>query len=351
MALFNRKRREPESQSESHEAAASEAETPEVEQPAEQAVAAPSPEPAAPSMPFTTTTVGRSDPANLSFAMPSAPVPEAPKAPVGPQHADVAAALQRWAEGNSPQALADVLRQGARGQLLLDISASELKIEDGKVQRDSTIAVASRRSDDGRNFLLVFTSNAELRKAHKDGDVVRSMVQPALGALRLATREQYDGVIVDAGSGAASIVIPKDQIVRGLPVEPGANEALKEALATKPEGRLSAVLGVLAETETVFLAVERKGEVVEGQPPAAKDLSVAGVKAPDGRSYAAAFTSPAEVWAWSPKHLAVPVPFPKHARSVLSAPSVEGLLFNPAGPTLAVLKGDLEKVAGEAPAE
>jgi hypothetical protein len=341
MALFNRKRREPdEPQPDSQDAAAGE--SPE----AEPAAA----EPAAPSMAFTTTTVGRADPANLSFAMPSAPVPEAPKAPVGPHHADVAASLQRWAKGNSPQALADVLRQAARGQLLLDISASELKTEDGKVQRDSTIAVASRRAEDGRNFLLVFTSNAELRKAHKDGEIVRSMVQPALGALRLATREQYEGVIVDAGSGAASIVIPKDQIVRGLPVEPGANEALKEALATKPEGRLNAVMGVLAETETVFLAVERKGEVVEGQPPAPQDLSVAGVKAPDGRSYAAAFTSPAEVWAWSPKHMAVPVPFTKHARSVLSAPSVEGLLFNPAGPTLAVLKGDLEKVAA-APTE
>lgn len=346
MALFNRKRREPdEPQPESQDAAATE--SPAAESPAAEQAAA---EPAAPSIPFTTTTVGRADPANLSFAMPSAPVPEAPKAPVGPHHADVAASLQRWAKGNSPQALADVLRQAARGQLLLDISASELKIEDGKVQRDSTIAVASRRAEDGRNFLLVFTSNAELRKAHKDGEVVRSMVQPALGALRLATREQYEGVIIDAGSGAASIVIPKDQIVRGLPVEPGANEALKEALATKPEGRLNAVLGVLAETETVFLAVERKGEAVEGQPPAPKDLAVAGVKAPDGRSYAAAFTSPAEVWAWSPKHMAVPVPFTKHARSVLSAPSVEGLLFNPAGPTLAVLNGDLEKVAA-APAE
>lgn len=346
MALFNRKRREPdEPQPESQDAAASE--SPDAE-PA--AAESPAVEPSAPSMPFTTTTVGRADPANLSFAMPSAPVPEAPKAPVGPHHADVAASLQRWSKGNSPQALADVLRQAARGQLLLDISASELKIEDGKVQRDSTIAVASRRAEDGRNFLLVFTSNAELRKAHKDGEVVRSMVQPALGALRLATREQYEGVIIDAGSGSASIVIPKDQIVRGLPVEPGANEALKEALATKPEGRLNAVLGVLAETETVFLAVERKGETVEGQPPAAKDLAVAGVKAPDGRSYAAAFTSPAEVWAWSPKHMAVPVPFTKHARSVLNAPSVEGLLFNPAGPTLAVLNGDLEKVAA-APAE
>ena len=116
MALFNRKRREPdEPQPESQDAAASESPAAE---PAvvEQAAA----EPAAPSIPFTTTTVGRADPANLSFAMPSAPVPEAPKAPVGPHHADVAASLQRWAKGNSPQALADVLRQlKAEGMSLL----------------------------------------------------------------------------------------------------------------------------------------------------------------------------------------------------------------------------------------
>ncbi|RWZ52730.1 SseB family protein [Labedella phragmitis] len=261
---------------------------------------------------------------------------------------DVAAALARWAAEKDARTFYDVLRRCSRGELLYDVTGSHLTVEDGAIAAGSTLGLRTHAMDDGSQYLLVFTSDAEIARTHPEATRASSLVQPALEAVRFGASESFAGVILDAGAGAASCIVTADEIRRGLPTEPGVAVELKDALAGPSlPGRRSQTLDVLARTAVVYIPVQH---LAPGGSPARpgepSSPSVPTASGPGGRTLSAAFTSPAEVWAWLPGAEAYPTSVRQVVRSTLDQDGHAGLIVNPGGPPLIVTRPELEMLAG-----
>jgi hypothetical protein len=265
---------------------------------------------------------------------------------------DVATALARWADEKNARTFYDVLRRCARGELLYDATGAEPQVEGGTLAAGSTFGLRTHVMDDGSRYLLVFTSDAEIARAHPVGTRTASIVQPALAAVRFGVTGGFAGVILDAGAGPASCIVSAEEIRRGLPEDPGVAEELKEALAGPSlPGRRAATLDVLARTGSVYIPVEHVAPdgspARPGQPSAPRVTTAAG---PGGRTLAAVFTSPAEVWAWLPSAEAYPTTVGHVVRATLADPARDGLIVNPVGPPLIVTRPELEALTARLPA-
>jgi hypothetical protein len=261
---------------------------------------------------------------------------------------DVAAALARWAEEKNAHTFYDVLRRCSRGELVYDITGSDLMVEGGAIAAGSTLGLRTHAMEDGSQYLLVFTSDAEIARTHPEGTRTSSLVQSALDAVRFGASEAFAGVILDAGAGPASCIISADEIRQGLPTDPGVAVELKDALAGPSlPGRRSQTLDVLARTPVVYIPVQHLtpdgSPALPGQP---SEPSVPTAAGPGGRTLSAAFTSPAEVWAWLPGAEAYPTSIAQVVRATLEQDGHAGLIVNPGGPPLIVTRPELETLAG-----
>ncbi|PSL38121.1 type III secretion system (T3SS) SseB-like protein [Labedella gwakjiensis] len=265
---------------------------------------------------------------------------------------DVASALARWAEEKNAHTFYDVLRRCSRGQLLYDVTGSDIRMEGTTVAAGSRIGLRTHAMEDGSQYLLVFTSDAEIKRTHPAGTNTSSIVQSALDAVRFGASESFAGIILDAGAGPASCIITADEIRRALPADPGVAVELKEALAGPSlPGRRQETLEALSRAAIVYVPV---AQAAPGNGSAQTDgeprVSVPTVAGPGGRTFSAAFTSPAEVWSWLPGVQAYPTSVAHVVRDALARPDRDGLMVNPGGPPLIVTRPELEALASRLPA-
>lgn len=255
---------------------------------------------------------------------------------------EVAEALQRMADEPSAHSFYDVIRRCATGELLFDITASTLNLDGGSIAAGSTLALRTHTMDDGRVFLLVFTSNAEIIKANPPGTEIASLAQPALDSLRLGADKPYDGVIFNAGAGPASCIVEAAEIWRGLPAVPGSNEKLKTWLAAPRDDEWAKIaLAAFVNAPVVYIAMDHH------TTDAGEDagVSVPGARGPDGRAFAVAFTSPAEAWAWSEGSEAYPTGASNVIAVTLDNAEQSGIIINPMGPSLIIPRELLAAIA------
>ncbi|WP_213814824.1 SseB family protein [Glaciihabitans sp. dw_435] len=307
------------------------------------AEAAPAAEPAPPSRPA---------PESYLAQRPQAPeVPLAADVTAAPGHplvdnTEVAEALQRMAEDPSAHSFYDIMRRCATGELLFDITASTLNLDGGSIQAGSTLALRTHQVDDGREFLLVFTSNAEIIKANPPGTEIASLAQPALDSLRMGADKPYDGVIFNAAAGPASCIVEAAEIWRGLPAVPGSNEGFKTLLAApRDEEWSNAALAAFVNAPVVYIPMDHH-TTDTGEDAG---VSVPGARGPDGRAFAVAFTSPAEAWAWSEGSEAYPTGASNVISVTLDNPDQAGIIINPMGPSLIIPRELLAVIAPGAP--
>jgi hypothetical protein len=248
----------------------------------------------------------------------------------------VQAALRRWSSAKDARTFAEVLRQCATGELLLDATGSQLADPSGGFHPGDTLSIASRTDEQGRRLLLAFTSNDRLGEYHQ-GEHPVSLVQPAPAVLAQAAAD-YDGIAIDAGSSDLCIAFA-DEIRRHLTDDPALNEPLKTALVERslPWDEL---LDLVESTPAVFIALaevrDESGAVTGARIPTAKGKN--------GETYSVAFTSPAEVWAWSPPEDAQATGIGNVARAALEQ-SHDGVLLNPAGQSVVISPPELERFA------
>jgi hypothetical protein len=264
---------------------------------------------------------------------------------------DVAAALARWAEEKNAHTFYDVLRRCSRGELVYDVTGSDIRVEGGTMLAGSTIGFRTHAMEDGRQFLLVFTSDAEIARTHPAGTRTSSLVQPAIEAVRFGASGSFAGVILDAGAGPASCILTADEITHALPPAPGVALELKDALAGPSlPGRRTHTLEVLARTPVVYIPVQHlAADGTPTRPGETTTPSVPTASGPGGRTLSAVFTSPAEVWAWLPGAEAYPTTIAHVVRAALAQKDHDGLIVNPGGPPLIVSRAELDGLAATTP--
>ncbi|GAB2510734.1 hypothetical protein GCM10027064_05270 [Microbacterium petrolearium] len=246
-----------------------------------------------------------------------------PQQPSLVQHARLQQALDAWAERKDAQTHSDALRRAMSGQLLLDISASTFADPDNPMQQGDTLAVASVRDADGKDLLLAFTDNDRLR-AFTTAEEPRSLAQSGAATLEHAIA-QHEGIAIDAGTDGAFIAYA-DEISRAFGANPA--DAARLASATTDGGvPLDEFLGLLRDA-VVYVG----GIPVAGEDGEVTGYRIATATRADGGVLHAVFSSPAELWAWTPDAMAQPTTIDRIVESARDD-GMAGLVVNPVGPS------------------
>ncbi|MFF1878619.1 SseB family protein [Leifsonia sp. NPDC058230] len=244
------------------------------------------------------------------------------------------AALSRWTAGKDTRTFADVLRQCVTGSLLLDGSGSTITDPDRGLRPGDTIGVGYRTDEQGRHLLLAFTST-ERMSAYHQGERAVSLVQPASTVMAQAVSD-FDGIAIDAGSADLCIAF-SDEIRRHLTDDPTHNEPLKTALVERSIP-WEDLLDLLGSTSSVFIAMSD----VRDDSGTVTGVTVPTARGKNGETYSVAFTSPAEVWAWSPPENAQASGIADVARAAREQRH-DGVLLNPAGQSVVISPPELER--------
>lgn len=296
-----------------------------------------------------------SGPADIpNFSRPSQPAPAEEPEDTGVRNDLVRAAIEAVAEqageGTGEPAgtvtTMHVLRHCLHGFLLLDVTGSEIEVDDqGQIAEGSTISIRGGEGPDGESAIFAFTSQEQLARMYPDGGAaegvqVQSLVQEAAGVLELIREQEASWLLLDAGGPSVALSaddidfalrVPRNDAVRAA-VDPGVpREALLEAL--RQPGPLS--LAVDAPE------LEPGEEQTESTPVRVRTLD-----APDGNGQAlAVFTSGPEVIALSPDDR-IATQDASELVALAANGDFGGLLVNAAGPWAYVTVEELKGLSG-----
>ena len=248
-------------------------------------------------------------------------------------------ALDVWATEKNNRTFSDVLRRLVSGELLLDISTSQLADRTKGPQPGDRIAIASQLDNAGKRVLLAYTDNERL--AARTPENTLSLGQPAHGVLEQALRE-YEGLVIDAGHPGMFIAYTAE-IRQGLGEEPAAAARLARDLVHRDRPFEDFLTGLALAPVYIPVIAERD------ESGAVTAVSVQTARGRDGETLSALFTSPAEVWAWAPEVEARPTRLQNVARVALRDGHA-GAIVNPAGPAAPLPPAILAQYAGDAPA-
>ena len=247
-------------------------------------------------------------------------------------------ALEVWATTKDTRTFSDVLRRAVAGELLLDISTSEIADRERFPQPGDRIAIASQTDNAGKHLLLAYTDNERL--GARTSGTPFSLGQPAHAVLEQAVRD-YEGLVIDAGHPGMFIAYA-DEIRRGLGDEPAAAARLARDLVQQDRPFEEFLAGLALAP--VYIPVETHRD----EAGAVTGVSVLTARGKDGETLSAGFTSPAEVWAWAPEVEARPTRLRNLARVALQDGHA-GVIINPAGPATVLAPPLLTRYTGDAP--
>jgi hypothetical protein len=250
------------------------------------------------------------------------------------ENGGVQAALATWATTKDARTFAEVVRRAIVGELLLDASASEFADPAHPFQQGDTIAISDIVDNAGKRLLLAFTANDRAAARHP---APTTLAQPAIAVLQQAIRD-YEGLVLDAG-GPGQFIAYADELRNALGTDPQA--ASRTATIIADQGARDRLLAELA-TAPVYVAVDHH-EGVDGAEPT---MTVALVRSPEGVPMSTLFTSPAEVWAWSPGSEARGTALANVARVALEDQH-GGIVVNPGGPAAVIAHEELANLTGQ----
>lgn len=277
-------------------------------------------------------------PAPSQPAAPAEPVPvelELPRSPANPpentqtiegytDNVLLRETLARVHEEASGVHLVGVLRNMLQGPLYVRVPANS----QDAIKAGQPVPVGVARNEAGESYLLVFSSAKALFDSIKllpDPQNAAGMAQPASLVLKQVVDGEYSGVVVDNDSAPHRAVFPKELIARAL--AEGDPEFRVKTLLTQPRSPEGVAQVALALTQTpIWVAV---GQVDGGSGIAEANMST-------GKRYVQLFSHPIEVAAMGrgeqPGQLT-----PAKLRKVLEvADHTDGVLIDPAGPSMII---------------
>jgi hypothetical protein len=141
------------------------------------------------------------------------------------------AAVESFATKPEQSTYLDVVRGCLQGRLLLDSTGSDRPTveADGSYSfpAGATLQFAGGTGPDGRPALFVFTSQQQINRMHPgDLSAVQALVQPAAGALQLASTERYGWLYIDP-AGPTCAISHRDA---AFALRGSRNDAVKTAL-------------------------------------------------------------------------------------------------------------------------
>lgn len=267
----------------------------------------------------------------------------------------LAEGLGLWAERKDRRTLAEVLRRALTGQLLLDISDSEIADPSSGLQRGDRIAIAAQTDNAGRQLLMAFTENEELTRYRGRPGI--SLVQPAAAVLAQAARD-FEGIAIDPRAEHACIVYA-EEILQHFADDPEALVRATAATTTAATTTAATATAATAATATATPTANTNAPTAERSPsdpgsglfeslvdaplfvPVIPERDASGAETgaarvmsaqdDQGRSFAVAGTSPAELWAWRAEAEAHRVALAQLA-DLVQGNGLAGLQLNPGGP-------------------
>lgn len=222
----------------------------------------------------------------------------------------------------------EVLRNLQQGDVLFDITGSELRMTDdgSSIAAGSKFAIRGGKGPDGERALFVFTRQEEVARLHPEGTTTETLGQPAATVLEYAARQGDGWLYIDPAGPTCAIRIAEADFILRNP----RNDAVKAALA---RGR-GDVVEALTKGGQLFYAIT---EHPDGR------TEVRTSTAPDGAPVRLAYTSPVEVVVSAPGAAWAAIDVARIVDDAITAPFA-GLVLNPAGPWIGLFPDELAGV-------
>lgn len=231
----------------------------------------------------------------------------------------IRAAVEAFAAHPDQRTSLDVLRACLFGDLLMDITGSQLtKTADGQLAAGSTIAFSGGSGPDGRGALFAFTSQREIGRMHPPGTELRSLAQPAVGALQQALGQERTGwLYIDPAGPTCAMARDELEFALNFP----RNDAVRSAL--EPGVEHAQLIDALRAEGPLLMGLDAEADPARPMPRV--------TKAPDGGTALIVGTSSVEIIAAHPNDGVVSTSTTELPQQ-LRKRGWAGLLINPAGP-------------------
>jgi len=242
-------------------------------------------------------------------------------------------AVAAFAAEPKHETMLDVLRACLTGELLLDVTGSELNISEGRLHTGSKLRINQRVGPDGQRALLAFTSNDEIARIHPEGTRYQSIGQPAAAVLELARRQGAAWLYIDPAEETAALSAADIDFALRHP----RNDRLSAAIAAVDAGtapRAEAITALVAEGPLLLAGQRAEGQGAD-EPP---QLRV--TRRDDGSMALLAFTSAPEVLARDPQD-GIVTTTTTHVLEQLQQGPFASIVINPAGPWIELRREEL----------
>lgn len=246
------------------------------------------------------------------------------------------AKLVAFAASPDQTTFTDVMRMTLQGDLLLDMTGSDLRMSDdgSAIGVGSTLGFAQGTGPDGGRALFAYTNQAEVVRAHPDApDDVRTLAQPAVATLEFAIGQGYQWLYLDNLGATCGLTLSDMELV----LAGGRNDEVRQALGREDAAAVhTGVVDALALGGDLYLSVDDETQAVRTSPSA------------DGTAVVLAFTSAVEGAAFDPKDAFRALPVAALLDLVLES-SLGGIVINPAGPWAELGLDDLRGIRAALP--
>ncbi|MEP6480824.1 MAG: SseB family protein [Rhodoglobus sp.] len=254
-------------------------------------------------------------------------------------NAIVRTAIAAFAAAPSQQAYLEVLRCCFQGDLLFDITPSDVPApgDENTVtwEKGMRIGIVETTASDGERALLAFTRQDEVWPMHPvDRDAVRTLGQQAAATLEFAVEQGYGWLLLDPLGPSISLKVDDIRIA----LHADRNDAVKRALTPIADGDVRpAVIDALVQGGNLFYSVN-KASVVN-----APNVQIRTTTQPDGSTSLLAYTSPLEIHAKDLSDAVMTATVAEVVEKALSG-SYVGLVINPSGPWVGLGRDELLEV-------
>lgn len=232
--------------------------------------------------------------------------------------------LARLNEEATGGELVGVLRNMLQGPLYVRVPADSQEA----IKQGLPVPVGVARNEAGENYLLVFSSAGALFDSIKllpEPENAAGMAQPAFTVLGQVVEGEYAGVVVDNDSAPHRAVFPKELIARALS-EGDPHFKVKTLLTQTRSAEVAAQVAFALTDTPIWVAV---GQVDGGSGIAEANLT-------NGKRYVQLFSHPIEVAAMGRGEQPAQLTPGKLRRVLEVADHTDGVLIDPAGPSMLV---------------
>lgn len=281
------------------------------------------PEPAAPAAPA---------PAKLPLA-PADPPAQTESVPGMKDNVLLREALAQLGDAPSNEELIGVLRQSLQGNLYLRVQGDAQQ----QLSAGQPLSIAIARDGD-HQFMLAFSSAGAVKTAvllETDPTATSAVVQPVRSVFQQVVDGPFAGLVLDTASAPNRVIFPSELIKKALD-QADASMTLKSLIATPRDESSATRVGEALTTARLWVAVADAEQ--DGQ------FGIAEAQLADGTRLLQLFSHPLEIVAMGRGERPMPFTGEQVGNVLAGHPELDGVLIDPAGPTIVVRREALAPV-------